>query len=423
MASDNSPSPLLELPDFPGGADGFLYIYKLCYGIRGPLTASKSLPFLCAADYLDLKDELISQTMSYLSEGALYENGETCAEILKHCDDRSVREYANRSLIAQRCIQTVDSHVSKYFLRRHLPEGVGDEAKKALLEAVAPLYFSQVCQPPDVKHLIRLHRAAVSLVASQECLKCLEHCIGAHLHEVSAEALCGSHHFDSNTVHRLVNHYLRKHEGGEEIVADDNQIVPESTVVVANLVDKYLLEKVANLSVAQFQELAASVRHARAVDDNLYFAITLYLQYHPNLAEPEREQICQSLNCENLTPEVRIQAANSRNLPLRTVVELFYLNNQELKDEVEEHKNRISYLESVNMMMNEVIENLRKEVEKLGSGNSKGSNKWTTMSKKLGFSKRPLQLGCRTSQDAVHNPNPRRKDNILPENTDSSSEE
>ncbi|XP_040369409.1 BTB/POZ domain-containing protein At1g30440-like [Rosa chinensis] len=137
-----------------------------------------------------------------------------------------------------------------------------------------------------------------------------------------------------------------------------------------------------------------------------------HLLWHPNLAEPEREQICQSLTCKNLTSEVGIQAAKNRVLSLRTIDELFYLKNQELKDEVEEHKNRISDLESANMKMNEVIENLKKEVEKLGSGHSKRSNKWTTMSKKLGFSKKPLQLGCRTSQDAVHNPNPRRKDNV-----------
>ncbi|KAL6223162.1 hypothetical protein ACLB2K_006552 [Fragaria x ananassa] len=74
-------------------------------------------------------------------------------------------------------------------------------------------------------------------------------------------------------VQRLANHYLYKHEGIEEIATNDNAIV------LANLVDAYLLNNAANnLSVAQFQKLADSVRHARAVEDIFYFAIALYLQ-------------------------------------------------------------------------------------------------------------------------------------------------
>lgn len=271
---EDSSAPLYELPDFPGGAEVFLYIHKLCYGIRGPMNASTSLPFLCAAEYMELEDALIQQTMKFLEEPTLYDYWEICAELLKSCKDPKVLEYANKCGVVEKCTGTIESHASLFFLKTQLSKGsssqIGGEEKKSFLEQIAPLYFSQVCSISNIKLLLGLHRSALSLHASQKCVECLERCIDAHLHRVPPQDF---YRFDINTVQRLANHYLYKHEGIEEIATNDNAIV------LANLVDAYLLNNAANnLSVAQFQKLADSVRHARAVEDNLYFAIALYLQ-------------------------------------------------------------------------------------------------------------------------------------------------
>lgn len=82
------------------------------------------------------------------------------------------------------------------------------------------------------------------------------------LHEVAPEAV---YTLDITTFQHIVSFYLHKHE---------------DVSTIANLVDDYLNKNAANdvVSVAQFQGLADSVRHARSVDDNLYFAIDMYLQ-------------------------------------------------------------------------------------------------------------------------------------------------
>ncbi|KAL6227975.1 hypothetical protein ACLB2K_001929 [Fragaria x ananassa] len=345
MFLENPSSEHLVLPEFPGGAETF--------------------------ELLVSEDALTQQATYFLEQDEFYKNWETCAAVLLSCQHPKVLEYAKTCEILPTCVRTIKSTSKRYFRKRQVFEAssssqvevddVDNEEKKRFLEQLAVL----------------LPKNAWSGLS-------LGFILIPDLHEVAPEAV---YTLDITTFQHIVSFYLHKHE---------------DVSTIANLVDDYLNKNAANdvVSVAQFQGLADSVRHARSVDDNLYFAIDMYLQTHPSLAEWEKEKICQSLNCQNLTSEVQNHATKRRVLSLRAIVELYSLNNQELKHEVQENKRRISALENT-------VDNLSKEVEKLGSGKSKG---WTSLSKKLGFNKN-LQV-CTTSQDAVHNPNPMRRENL-----------
>lgn len=99
------------------------------------------------------------------------------------------------------------------------------------------------------------------------------------------------------------------------------------------------------------------------------------MQTHPSLAEWEKEKICQSLNCQNLTSEVQNHATKLRVLSLRAIVELYSLNNQELKHEVQELKHEVQENKRRISALEITVDNLSKEVEKLGSGKSKRMDK------------------------------------------------
>jgi hypothetical protein len=58
---------VLQLHDIPGGANTFLLVAKLCYGVKIELTALNVVNLRCAAEYLEMTEDygegnLIAQT-------------------------------------------------------------------------------------------------------------------------------------------------------------------------------------------------------------------------------------------------------------------------------------------------------------------------------------------------------------------------
>lgn len=49
---------------------------------------------------------------------------------------------------------------------------------------------------------------------------------------------------------------------------------------------------------------------------------------HPDLAKPEKKQLCSILDCQKLSPEVRAHAVRNERLPLRTVVQVLFFEQE-----------------------------------------------------------------------------------------------
>lgn len=56
--------------------------------------------------------------------------------------------------------------------------------------------------------------------------------------------------------------------------------------------------------------------------------ITLNKQEHPDLNKAEKKRLCRILDCQKLSPEVRSHAVKNERLPLRTVVQLLYFEQE-----------------------------------------------------------------------------------------------
>ncbi|KAJ6289283.1 hypothetical protein OIU76_025154 [Salix suchowensis] len=96
---------------------------------------------------------------------------------------------------------------------------------------------------------------------------------------------------------------------------------------VARLVDSYLTEvsKDRNLSLTKFQVLAEALpESARTCDDGLYRAIDSYLKAHPTLSEHERKRLCRVMDCQKLSIDACVHAAQNERLPLRVVVQVLF---------------------------------------------------------------------------------------------------
>ncbi|KAL4196156.1 hypothetical protein AMTRI_Chr04g181940 [Amborella trichopoda] len=122
--------------------------------------------------------------------------------------------------------------------------------------------------------------------------------------------------YDVDIVHRIVEYYLMQVEGDHV-----------GKGAVGRLIDGYLAEVAGDhdLSVAKFQTLAEVLpATARLCDDGLYRAIDTYLKSHPSLSEHERRRLCKLMDCQRLSPDACMHAAQNERLPLRTVVQVLY---------------------------------------------------------------------------------------------------
>ncbi|KAG2297706.1 hypothetical protein Bca52824_044375 [Brassica carinata] len=96
---------------------------------------------------------------------------------------------------------------------------------------------------------------------------------------------------------------------------------------VARLVDSYLTEvaRDRNLPLTKFQVLAEALpESARSCDDGLYRAIDSYLKAHPTLSEHERKRLCRVMDCQKLSMDACMHAAQNERLPLRVVVQVLF---------------------------------------------------------------------------------------------------
>ncbi|GAB4849494.1 hypothetical protein Ancab_004288 [Ancistrocladus abbreviatus] len=100
---------------------------------------------------------------------------------------------------------------------------------------------------------------------------------------------------------------------------------------VGKLIDTYLqiVAKDANIPVTKITSLAEALPGcARPIHDDLYNAITIYLQEHPDLTKAEKKLLCRTLDCQKLSPDVRAHVVKNEHLPLRTVVQALFFEQE-----------------------------------------------------------------------------------------------
>ncbi|GMH07904.1 hypothetical protein Nepgr_009744 [Nepenthes gracilis] len=230
---------------------------------------------------------------------------------------------------------------------------LSDVDQSNLLEEIVEILPDRKGVVPT-KFLLRLLRTSVILRASPSCRETLEKRIGAQLDEAaledvlipnmgySAETL-----YDIDCVQRILDHFMMFDQdfndytscnlGNNEMQLSGGSHSLMPVTVVANLVDGYLAEVASdvNLKLPKFQSLAAAIPdYARPLDDGIYCAIDTYLKAHPWLTDYEKEHICQLLNCQKLSVEASMHAAQNERLPLRVIVQVLFFEQLHLRTSI-----------------------------------------------------------------------------------------
>ncbi|XP_010939735.1 root phototropism protein 3 [Elaeis guineensis] len=193
--------------------------------------------------------------------------------------------------------------------------------------------------------LLRMLRLANMLKVAPALVTELEKRIGMQLEQSTLQDLLIPSYnrsetlYDVDLVHRLLEHFLVQEQAEASSPGRDPHTekhgydatlrpsVLSAKLRVAKLLDSYLTEvsRDRNLSLTKFQVLAEALPDsARTCDDGLYRAVDSYLKAHPTLTEHERKRLCRVMDCQKLSVDACMHAAQNERLPLRVVVQVLF---------------------------------------------------------------------------------------------------
>nr|AII30306.1 phototropic-responsive NPH3 family protein [Cardamine hirsuta] len=205
----------------------------------------------------------------------------------------------------------------QFSVNREKMAGSSQEIKETIESLVSVL-------PPQSKavschFLLRLLKTAMVYSASPALISDLEKRVGMVLE-------------DANVCDLLIPNFKNEHQQqGPRIFEyflmheQQQQQQGPGKPSISKLLDNYLAEiaKDPCLSFTKFQVLAEMLpENAWKCHDGLYRAIDMFLKTHPSLSEHDKRRLCKTMNCEKLSLDACLHAAQNDRLPLRTIVQI-----------------------------------------------------------------------------------------------------
>lgn len=219
-----------------------------------------------------------------------------------------------------------------------------EHEKRVVLETIVSL-LPREKHSLSVSFLSMLLRAAIYLETTVACRLDLEKRIGLQLGQavlddllIPSYSFTGDTLFDVETVQRIMMNYLDHETEARRLGfnADEDFLSPSSDMErVGRLMENYLAEIASdrNLSVSKFVGLAELLpERSRITEDGMYRAIDIYLKAHPALTDMERKKVCSVMDCQKLSREACAHAAQNDRLPVQTVVQVLYYEQQRLRE-------------------------------------------------------------------------------------------
>ncbi|KAL7603875.1 hypothetical protein Lser_V15G20007 [Lactuca serriola] len=409
MASNPKDSGLLmvEIPDIPGGPEGFELAAKFCYGINFELSTENIAMVRCVSEFLEMTEDyaignLVTRSEAYLNEVGLKtlagsvsilqssidflpmadkvklinrcidtiafivtkeSSGSTGSLVSSSCSShpkavvdwwvedlivlridifqrvllamisRGYKQYALGPILmlyAQKCLRGLEI----YGKSKKKINPKQEHEKRIVLETIVSL-LPRERNAVSVSFLSMLLRAAIYLETTMACRLDLENRIGLQLGQaVLDDILIPSFHFDGDTmfdvdtIQRVMMNYLEY-----ELETTNNQ--ENDMEKVGKLMESYLAEIASdrNLLVSKFINLSEHIpEQAKVSEDGMYRAIDIFLKAHPKLSDTERKKVCSLMDCQKLSREACAHAAQNDRLPVQTVVQVLYYEQQRLRD-------------------------------------------------------------------------------------------
>ncbi|KAI3768288.1 hypothetical protein L2E82_18842 [Cichorium intybus] len=210
-----------------------------------------------------------------------------------------------------------------------------EHEKRIVLETIVSL-LPRERNTISVSFLSMLLRAAIYLETTMACRLDLEKRIGSQLGQAVLDDILipsfyfdGDTLFDVDTVQRVMMNFL-EYELENKEKDEENEMEK-----VGKLMESYLAEIASdrNLLVSKFINISENIpEQAKVSEDGMYRAIDIYLKAHPTLSDIEKKKVCSLMDCQKLSREACAHAAQNDRLPVQTVVQVLYYEQQRLRD-------------------------------------------------------------------------------------------
>ncbi|XP_021751414.1 BTB/POZ domain-containing protein At5g67385-like isoform X1 [Chenopodium quinoa] len=224
-----------------------------------------------------------------------------------------------------------------------------EHEKRVVLETIVSL-LPREKNVLSVSFLATLLRSSIWLETTVACRLDLEKRMALQLGQAALDDLLipsycftGDTLFDVDSVRRIMMNFLESEMEGNHLGygAGEEQVFPPSNDLerVGRLMESYLAEIASdrNLTVSKFTGLAEIIpEQARVTEDGMYRAIDIFLKAHPTLSDLERKKVCSLMDCQKLSREACAHAAQNDRLPVQTVVQVLYYEQQRLRESMNE---------------------------------------------------------------------------------------
>ncbi|PWA51181.1 phototropic-responsive NPH3 family protein [Artemisia annua] len=215
------------------------------------------------------------------------------------------------------------------------PDCVCSHSRKAIIEAIERLLPHDQSILPCASLSKMLQNARI-LEANVICRDGFEVRIGRQLDTatmsdllIATQGCCSKEeNYDTECVRRILKHFHTS-----LTMKDQSKLA-----IVVELVKDYLWEAAndINLTKESFLSLAEMLitesEETEGSSDGIYRAIDIYLNKHRGLTKSERKEICAVLDCNKMSPEAREEAARNVRLPVRTVLQVLFVEQLKLRE-------------------------------------------------------------------------------------------
>ncbi|KAE8813173.1 protein binding protein [Hordeum vulgare] len=205
--------------------------------------------------------------------------------------------------------------------------------QRRVLETVVTMIPSDVGSVTG-RFLLRLLRVANYVGASSSTRAQLIRQAGSQLDEAKAVDLLiplpsDPQAYDVGAAEAVLEHFLTQFQ--RPAAPEERRRMNVAMEKVVRIFDEYLqtIALDSEFPIGRFIDLAECLPGiARNNHDGLYHAVDTYLKEHPDLSKADKKRLCRLIDCRKLSTDVRAQAVSNDRMPLRTIVQLLFVEQE-----------------------------------------------------------------------------------------------
>ncbi|CAN1815171.1 BTB/POZ domain-containing protein SR1IP1 [Linum perenne] len=324
----------VRIPEIPGGVDAFELAAKFCYGINFEIGTENIAVLRCVAEYLEMTEEyavgnLVSRTEAYLNEVTL-KSLTGAVSVLQSTE--SLGPIAEKVKLVNRCIDSIALITCKESSQFSMP----GRSDGAIVLQPKPPVVDWWAEDLTVLRIDMFQRVLIAMVSRGF----KQYALGPILMLYAKKSLRGLEAFSKG---RKKIEPQREHEKRVVLETIVSLLPKEKNALSVSFLSMLLraaiyLESTVACRLDLEKRMASQLGQA-VLDDLLIPAYsftgdTLFDvdTAHPALSDLERKKVCSVMDCQKLSREACAHAAQNDRLPVQTVVQVLYYEQQRLRD-------------------------------------------------------------------------------------------